>query len=603
MANVLHTTSPPMSRKSQPQIDPGLQLRVVPTGGERNDRTLVDNKAPAVFPEGTHHERGKAEPQNVIPFARPRAIANLPTTFSTPIAGRKEKRSPRSTPAPSFAPPVRPAGHPGRTSQETAETAAVNLATATKVAADSVKQLEAVKAPAITSPTAAATPMAPAVTPQPPARDLVIAWPTVAPMMPPPTIAVQQPMLPPLPPATLAPPRPFVPDNVTLSFNATTVFPRTSVPLPPEHLDEEPKPTNKWASFEKLGLRAPKALAGMSKHVVSTYRLLGFLILTIIVVVLIGYIATTAFFYMSDSWIVPMAISPTDEKVVALQAQLAERQNNRDKIAADLDDANRAITVQQAFQAEFAKAIKSDLEGRKAALAKMHELAQVAASTRSHIRASNSAYAAQSQNQMANEWKAGLIDRQAMLAGKFQLAQITSSNLSLAERQAEYETRAADLTAQTHSLDALLANTADDGALSYDVLKIKQDYEASRLETQKAIEARDTLKQAVDREDKLIKSLAQSSYLRALADHGQVAFVPYGNLHKVEKGGSLYGCRLGMIICHKVGTVLEVLPGEVQFKHPHRDQMLRGQMVELQMEDADAATDDVLFVGGKPLFI
>jgi hypothetical protein len=56
-----------------------------------------------------------------------------------------------------------------------------------------------------------------------------------------------------------------------------------------------------------------------------------------------------------------------------------------------------------------------------------------------------------------------------------------------------------------------------------------------------------------------------------------------------------------MVFCHKVGTVLEVLPGEVQFKHPHRDKMLRGQMVELKLEDGAAATDDVLFVGGRPL--
>ena len=31
--------------------------------------------------------------------------------------------------------------------------------------------------------------------------------------------------------------------------------------------------------------------------------------------------------------------------------------------------------------------------------------------------------------------------------------------------------------------------------------------------------------------------------------------------------------------------------------------MLRGQMVELKLEDNAAATDDVLFVGGRPLLI
>src|SRR5207253_6584707 len=110
---------------------------------------------------------------------------------------------------------------------------------------------------------------------------------------------------------------------------------------------------SRWAAFEKLGLRAPKLdAAKLSKHVVTAYRMLGFGILTIIVIVLVGYIATTAFFYMSDSWVVPMAITATDEKVLSLEAQLAERQNNRDKLAAELADAERGIAVQQQFQSE-----------------------------------------------------------------------------------------------------------------------------------------------------------------------------------------------------------------------------------------------------------
>src|SRR5260221_5105619 len=104
------------------------QLRVITSAGggprivERADHTLVD-KRPAQFPSGPHHERGKAVPAkpapvlapdtNVIPFARPRAISSLPTTFSpaAPVPTKKvQKKSPRSTPATgidsSIAPPV-----------------------------------------------------------------------------------------------------------------------------------------------------------------------------------------------------------------------------------------------------------------------------------------------------------------------------------------------------------------------------------------------------------------------------------------------------------------------------------------------------------------
>ncbi|HUJ57948.1 MAG TPA: hypothetical protein VLX92_05635 [Kofleriaceae bacterium] len=479
-----------MQRKSRPQIAPNL--RVIPTVVDRTgDVTLVDAPIAARFPERTHQHRPPVAARplaapDIIPFARPRAIAALPATFA-PVA-------------PMPAPP------------------------------------------------------------------------------PPPTVALSVPVVVPPPPVSVPP-----------------------APPPPV---AAPPPRSRWAAFEKLGLVAPRlSRAQLSRHVVTLYRMIGFGILTIIVCVLIGYIATTTFFYLSDSWVVPTVISPTDEKVVELDAQLAERRNNRDKLASDLDDAQRALAVQQAFQAEFAKAIQSDLDDRRAALARMEQLATAAASTRRSIRASNNAFASASQRRMAQEYQAGLIDRQTMLSGKFQLAQISSSNLSLAERQAEYETRAVDLEAQVRSLEALLAGTASDAPLSYDVLKIKQEYETSKLEAQKAAETRDTLQAAVAREDKLLDALEHTSYLKALADHAQVAFVPYENLKSIENGSSLYACKLGMVFCHQVGVVLEVLPGEVLFKHPHRDKMLRGQMVELRLDDRAAATDDVLFVGGRPLLI
>jgi hypothetical protein len=58
-----------------------------------------------------------------------------------------------------------------------------------------------------------------------------------------------------------------------------------------------------------------------------------------------------------------------------------------------------------------------------------------------------------------------------------------------------------------------------------------------------------------------------------------------------------------MLFCYHVGEVIEVLPGEVQGKHPHRDKNLRGQLVELKLDDddADAAAADVLFAGGRPI--
>jgi len=360
-----------------------------------------------------------------------------------------------------------------------------------------------------------------------------------------------------------------------------------------------------WKEFDDIGLapRPKVRRANAQQLVVSTYRLLGFAILTIIVIVLVGYIATTAFYYMSSSWAAPVAISASDEKVVALKAQLAEQQNARDRLAAELDDTDRAIAAEQDFQSEFARAIQSDLKGRQAALERAKQLASQAQSTRILIRDANDQYAKDHASTLSKDYDAGMIDRSAMLSGKYQLAQIHAANLSLAERQAEFEQRAAQLATETRALDAILGGQkkSSDVALSYDVLKIKRDYDNSRLESAKATEERKALQASLERHDAILKSIRQSPQLRASDRKADVAFVPYSNFEGVTPGTPVYACAVEMVICHEAGTVQAILPGEVTYKHPNRDKMLRGQMIELKLDDASAAEENVLFVGRKPL--
>jgi hypothetical protein len=362
---------------------------------------------------------------------------------------------------------------------------------------------------------------------------------------------------------------------------------------------KELEPVSRWAAFEKLGMVPTKMHSVASKAIVSTYKLLGFGILTLIVTVLVGYIGSTAFYFMSSSWITPTVVSASDDKVVALKTELAAQQNNRDKIAADIHDADRAIAAEKLFQGEFSKAVAQDRESRLVALSKIKELAAGALATRNQIKSTNEEYAKTSAAKMKQDYDAHLVDQRAMMGGNFQLAQISSSNLSLAERQADLERQAAELGQQTSSLDALLSQK--DTALSYDVLKIKRDYDTSKLALARALETKTTLTASLVRQDEIIAGLKKSSYLRALNDSATVALVPYDNLKNTKPGEPLYACKVAMLWCHQVGSVVEVLPGEVTFKHPKRDTMLRGQMVELRLDDPSAGESDVLFAGGRPL--
>jgi hypothetical protein len=379
-----------------------------------------------------------------------------------------------------------------------------------------------------------------------------------------------------------------------------------SMPMPAPVAYHDP-----YAVYQQIGLGAPAPIPARQKAtraVVSAYRGLGFLILTIIVVILVGYIATSVFYMVSDSWIEPMVVSPTDERVLTLKSQLAEKTNLRDQVALELQHTERFITSQQEFQSEFVKAVKADLAERKTTLRRLRSLASGYAGERSRIRRSNREFARQSKQQMHREYAARLIDRSQYLAGAYQLGQIANSNLSLAERQAEFETRAAEIDGEARALEAILSQKqatghSDEASLSYEILKVKQEYDQSRLDTMKAIESRAALKESLARYDAIIQSIKRSPYLRA-ADHtADVAFVPYGNLKDVKVGEPVYACGLEMIFCREVGSVKELLPGEVTFKHPFREKDLRGQMVELDLDndDADAVAKSVLFVGGKPM--
>jgi len=372
--------------------------------------------------------------------------------------------------------------------------------------------------------------------------------------------------------------------------------------VPPMPVADRPEP-RPYADFEGLGIAPQRKAAqgGVQRLVVSTYRLIGFAILSIIVIVLVGYIGTSTFYFASSSWIQPMVVSPTDESVLQLKSQLAEQATVRDKIAVDLQHTDRFIASEQDFQAEFVKAVKADLAERKSTLSRVSGLASKYRGERSRIRSTNDEYAAQSKQEMSKEYDARLINRDDMLNGTYQQAQIANSNLSLAERQADFETRASSLAKESAALENVLSKKKDAGVLSYDVLKIKRDYDNSRLESAKATEERKALQASLERHDAILKSIRQSPQLRAADRKADVAFVPYSNFEGVTPGTPVYACALEMVICHEAGTVQAILPGEVTYKHPNRDKMLRGQMIELKLDDAGAAEENVLFVGRKPL--
>jgi hypothetical protein len=207
-----------------------------------------------------------------------------------------------------------------------------------------------------------------------------------------------------------------------------------------------------------------------------------------------------------------------------------------------------------------------------------------------------------SRKRIAAEYDARLINREAAVSGAFHLSQIAQGNLSLAEKEVALRSRTAELTRDTEALAAALSKQpSTTGKRSFEVLKFLQDFKRSQVELAKATDSRTVLAQSLARYEQMVKTIADSPYLRAVERKATIAFVPYENLDHVKPGAPLYGCAAGLFFCRKVGQVVDVLGGEMSVKHPLHNQLMRGQSVQVQLSDPRAAEKKVLFVGKRPI--
>lgn len=347
--------------------------------------------------------------------------------------------------------------------------------------------------------------------------------------------------------------------------------------------------------------------------IVGAYKMIGFAILTVILFGLVSYIANNLFYFLNSSWVSPTVIAPTDEHVLQLNARLAEQASLRDKLVAEraameasLDDLNRVIAMQTQFQERFKVAVAADLSDRRSQLDRLRGLANDYLGAKEEIGRSNRAYAGLSRKRMEELRRAHLLDVDGYVNGNYQLSQLAHSNLELAEKEVELNSKSHALSREAEALDAVSDGSA--GGLSYDALRIQAESYRSMLELKKAIGSRDALREgiastdrSIARYDRILKTIRDSPFVRASEGSITLALAPYGNLANVKKGAPLYACALGFLWCREVGSVVEALSGEMPVKHPIHNSQLRGLAMRVELTDARAAESAVLFAGGAPL--
>ena len=64
--------------------------------------------------------------------------------------------------------------------------------------------------------------------------------------------------------------------------------------------------------------------AAGNRALVTAYKLIGFLLLTVILIGIVSFVGLHAFYLVDRSWVKPRVVSPGDPEVVELRSRLAE---------------------------------------------------------------------------------------------------------------------------------------------------------------------------------------------------------------------------------------------------------------------------------------
>jgi hypothetical protein len=362
---------------------------------------------------------------------------------------------------------------------------------------------------------------------------------------------------------------------------------------------------------EKLEPRARSDRAGLNRLVVSAYKAVGFVILGTILLGLASFIFTNLFYMVNASWMTPLELSSTDPRVLQLDAQRAAAKAARDALAqqrlelvARTQDAKRVVASEETFQRSFGDAMKASLADQSAQLAGFQRLVSDLEKTRREVTATNKEYAALSADELKKQYDAHLIDVDQRTKGGYELAQIAGANLALHQRNVEVDARITELRRAVRSLKG----AGSSGTMSYDVLHMRHEYDQSVLASQKAADEASALEKSVAMLDKTIADydgqltrIEKAPYLLAADASVSTAFVPYDNVEAVKLGDDVYACAVSVIACKKIGRVAELLEGEVVGKHPLHNREMRGVLVRLQLDDADAVQKPVLHLHRAPL--
>lgn len=378
---------------------------------------------------------------------------------------------------------------------------------------------------------------------------------------------------------------------------ARTALAPVSLPSPPPLVEPRAPITDEVAPIP-----APAADAALATSWSGRLFALSLLVATIGG---LGWLGREVYFVATDSWIAPLHLSPDSDGVAALRmqrqrqlAELARLDAEVTRIDGELTAINAAVvrldklrdhaTTTRRWQTEASARTATGLDTATDLLRRQRGLLVQLGARQAEL-----------VTRARDDLAAGLIDRTALDREEQVRDQLALELTELDRQLAEAGTRTAETRSTLRALrgeDPDARRTMPELAASEEhTARVELEIERLRAEAvgQRALRAVAIDSAATQRE--LLAELEARPLYRAMTKATDIAFVPYDQLGSVGPGARIMDCLWGVFRCHQVGTITELVPGEVVTQDPW-GKLARGQYVVLHLTDAGAVRERVLRV-------
>ena len=334
------------------------------------------------------------------------------------------------------------------------------------------------------------------------------------------------------------------------------------------------------------------------KSYVNIYRVVAMVVLYGMLIGIGAYAATMGFYAVNTSWVAPITISPSNEKILAMTQQVVSTRQHLDSL--DLQTTSLGLSLKEmmsrrATLQNLAEQLDAAIAAEKSASASSgRDLQRLSEKKKTDISYTQTLLGnvERQRSDIEHDLKVGLITRSEALEQEQALAQfqnsLTDSQIgAVVLRDNVRQKMGADLSV-VDSLTKKVELQSEIQQLDVQIATTRAQIENNRSETGKIEHA--------------LKLSQDSPYLVASESSHAVdfGFVPFDNETSVVMGAPVYDCALGFVGCKQVGTVGRIFSEEEKAENPIFRSTTRGILVQLALTNREAAKSKTLFVGNHP---